>query len=290
MARFSAQASAVIKQDFENWALGMTQVNVENNNSSSSDSELASQDMSLIYRTAKMLLVSNARMNDSLSKTANAMEELRESQLAAQKATLSSQQYLHQMAQIDQKSCNLLEQIAQSTKLDKDTRQSLASLQNSVEKQSHIFSQVNETFLKLNERQQELHQNMNAGNTAANKQEEFNQLVAETQKQMAQQQERLNLDIGNFGKFLREINYKLGTPLSSSYEASYDNSLENDLKRAEAIPSHIIDEMEDSLVERQKISVSEIQQHLRENFGELEQEMPSAKKTAAPHNQIVNKR
>ncbi len=290
MARFSAQAASVIKQDFENWAIGMTQVNVENKNNSGSANDLASQDMSLIYRTAKMLLVSNARMNDSLSKTANAMEELRESQLASQKATLSSQQYLHQMAQIDQRSCNLLEQIANSTKLDKETRHSLANLQNSVEKQSHIFSKVNETFLKLNERQQELYQNMNTKNATSSKQEEFNQLVAQTQKQMAQQQERLNLDIGNFGKFLREINYKLGTPLSSSYDASYDESLKDDLKRAETKPHHMSDETKETYVEKQKISVSEIQQHLRENFGELDQEMPSNNKPSAPHNQIVNKR
>lgn len=207
MARFSSRAGSSLRTEFETWAAGAAKVDSVGGGSSAPYSPTSLQrQISMMYRVARVALVSNAKVASSVDQMAHSIEHIASVQSENNAVTQTFADALMQIADSQALTNQALNAVAENLETRKDLASLLNTLKTDTQKNAESTERVQQWLNRLTQRQYDLHQRAEQNQKHWVQRDELAWLMKDAQARLEGNFTKLNSGVENFGKFLREIN------------------------------------------------------------------------------------
>ena len=206
MARFANRASGILKMEFETWIAGVAKVDSETGNSSVSSPANMERQLSLMMRVARLALVSNSRVVNSVERVSEAMDQMREMHIDSQKVTREFAESLCNMTSSQVLTNKALAAIGENLENRQEIMSVVDELKYDADRQRTVFESIEKSLDDLSSRQARLQENAHEDRKHFLKRDELNWVMQEAQDKLHGEFGRLSFSVDSLSGALSEIN------------------------------------------------------------------------------------
>ncbi|MGL4406427.1 MAG: hypothetical protein ACRCT6_11745 [Notoacmeibacter sp.] len=281
LARFSNQASDLLKSNFATWLAGVAKVDSSGANNgpagatgASGFSADAERMVSLMYRVAKISLVSNAKVVTTVERLGENALLMVNAQAAADEATLRLGRTVEALSENQTRTTDAILRIADSLETREEMRGMLGDLRHSAvafHQKSHEMNKslnlVAQNIVDMKARAAEKDE------TLATR-EDLSRLLTKAQTQVAQELSNLHGSVESLQTIMADIERSSGANAMAAQESRMSltemrRDLKDDLEEAIASSRAAIERADALAKQRNALSVGALQQVLVDHFTQL---------------------
>ena len=203
-----------IRVEFETWIAGVAKVDSEAGNASSYSPANMERQLSLMFRVARLALISNARVASSVERVTEAMDQMREAQIETQSTTRDFAESLCNMTSSQVLTNKALTAINDNIETREELKQIMDELSHDADKQRDLYESVRGSLEDLSSRQIQLQERAEADQKHFVQRDELKWLMNDTQSKMQAEFTQLNFSVENMNGFLAEIDKNLNSSAS----------------------------------------------------------------------------
>lgn len=210
MARFATQAAGVLRSEIETWLAQLTKVD-GTSEATSSGGSLAFQErqLSLIYRAARLSMVSNSRVVTTVEKMAETTDKMVAAHIDTQRSNQTIATSVNALAENQSTASKALMKMTGVLETRADLEDLISELKKDSEVQAQAFGQITSEIGVLASHQEELQRHARENLAHYVQRDELAWLLNNAQEKVTEEFNRVHGSVDSIGKLLAEIDSTL---------------------------------------------------------------------------------